>query len=87
MTQEGAKDPSAVLDSSLSVEQASTQELPPAAALAQKVIAALVEASLVSEDDGESIRTGLAAGKLDAARWKLVIENQLERRAGSDDRK
>lgn len=87
MTQEGAKNPSAVLDSSSSVERASTQEIAPAAALAQKVISALVEASLVSEDDGESIRAALALGKVDAARWKLVIENQIERKAGSDDRK
>lgn len=87
MTREGAKNPGAELDGSLSVDQASARELPPAEALAQKVVAALVEASLVSEDDGESIRADLASGKLDAARWKLVIENQLERKASSDDRK
>ena len=89
MTQEWAKHPSAEVDSGASVEQqrVSTGDLPPAEALAHEVIAALVEASLVSEGDGESIRADLSSGKLDATRWKLMIENQLERKASSDDRK
>lgn len=58
----------------------------PADALAKKIVAALVNAGLVSGADGESIRADLAAGRVDAARWRLVIENQLERKARSDER-
>lgn len=81
MTQEQAQHSSVEVDSGASVDSG------PAEVLAQKVIAALVDASLVSESDGESIRADLATGKVDAARWKLVIENQLERKACSDERK
>jgi hypothetical protein len=81
MTREQAKHSSAEVDSGASVD------LGPAEVLAQKVIAALVEASLVSEGDGESIGADLAAGKVDTARWKLLIENQLERKARLDERK
>lgn len=81
MTQEQANRSSADVASGASVDSR------PPEVLAQKVIAALVEASLISESDGESIRADLAAGKVDAARWKHVIENQLERKARSDERK
>ena len=81
MTQGKRKGLSAEVESGASVESG------PAEALAQKVVAALVDASLISKDDGESIRADLAAGKIDPARWKLVIENQLERKASSDERK
>ncbi len=59
----------------------------PADALAQRVVAALVDAGLVSGPDGESIRADLAAGRVDAAQWRIVIENQLERKARSNERR
>lgn len=59
----------------------------PAEVLADKVIVALVEANLISKDDGDGIHADLAAGRLDAIGWKLVIENQLERKAKTDERK
>jgi hypothetical protein len=73
-------------DSSQDVDSAESSDSGPADALARKVVAALVGQSLVSEDDGESIRADLAAGSLDTAGWKLVLENQLERKARSDER-
>jgi hypothetical protein len=81
MTQEQGKHSNAEVDAGASVDSG------PAEALAQKVIAALVDASLISEGDGDSIRADLAVGKVDAARWKLVIENQLERKASPNEPK
>lgn len=63
-----------------------TDTTTPDAVLAQKMIDALVADGLVSELDGASLLAGLAAGTLDAAKWKLVLENQLER-GGPDERK
>ena len=62
-------------------------DLSPNDALAQKVIAALVEANLISSADGEAIAGRLAAGTLDEATWKLVFENQIERKEAPDGRK
>jgi len=73
-------------DSSQDVDSVESSDSGPADALARKVVAALVGQSLVSEDDGESIRADLAAGSLDTAGWKLVLENQLERKVRSDER-
>jgi hypothetical protein len=73
--------------SSVEVDSGSSVDLRPTEALAQHVIAALVDANLISKGDGESILADLAAGKVDAGRWKLVLENQLERKAHSDERK
>lgn len=81
MTEEQANRSSGQVDADASIDSG------PAEVLTQTVIAALVEASLISESDGESIRADLAAGKVDAARWKHVIENQLERKACSNEQK
>jgi len=59
----------------------------PNEALAKKVIAALIDAKLVSPADGEAMRSRLAMGTLDESEWKLAFENQLEREAGADERK
>lgn len=59
----------------------------PNAVLAQKVIADLVAEGLLSEIDGVSIRADLADGKVDSTRWKMVLENQIEREARADERK
>ena len=59
----------------------------PDALLAQKVLDALVADGLVSEADAANIRADLAAGELDAGKWKMVLENQLEREARADERK
>ena len=64
-----------------------TSDVSTPAVLAQKVIEALVADRLVSEADGAGIVADLAAGKVDAAKWKLVLENQLEREARADERK
>lgn len=56
----------------------------PAETLAREVVQALVEADLISEDDGQGICSAVTNGKIDADRWKLVIENQLERKARSN---
>jgi len=58
----------------------------PNEALARKVIASLIDATLISPADGERMRSRLAAGDLDEAGWKLAFENQLEREAGPDGR-
>ena len=50
----------------------------PSEELAQSIVAALVEDSLISQVDGETIRAALATGKLTAATWRLVLENQLD---------
>jgi hypothetical protein len=60
---------------------------PPDAVLAQKVIDALVADGLLSEADGASIRADLADGKVDSGRWKMVLENQIEREARADERR
>jgi len=61
-------------------------ESSPDVVLAQKVVDALVADGLVCEADGTTLHADLAAGKVDSAKWKLVLENQLERGA-SDERK
>ena len=58
----------------------------PDSALAQKLVVALVADGLISQADGASIRADLAAGKMDLAKWKLVLENQLEREAHTHER-
>jgi hypothetical protein len=58
-------------------------DLSPNEALATKVIAALVDAGLVSAADGQIILGRLAAGTLDEGSWKLVVENQIERKGGA----
>jgi hypothetical protein len=59
----------------------------PDAVLAQQVIDALVADGLISEVDGASIRADLADGKVDSARWKMVLENKIEREGRPDERK
>lgn len=59
----------------------------PDALLAQKVLNALVADGLVSEADAANIRADLAGGALDPGKWKMVLENQLERKALADERK
>lgn len=60
------------------VDKPNLNPLTPSEELAQSIAAVLIEDELISEDDGEKIRAGLATGKLTAAIWRLVLENQLD---------